>query len=285
MSKKIHLHPTHHKQAPVVDNRSVFFCPMQHIRRSLLTCYTRQPLATSIPFNISLPRYQATSIGSLRWKISSLVEPPLDGDVLEKPCTLVLLEDSCLYHTRWHDTFQANIPARYGMSYISLTLTESNGLDNMIDEMKQDLPSVHDAILVTRGPMSSWVALFYLESFPLKGLVMIDPVVFDTIPKDDTTRWNDVSLQDKSKESNHSTFYDAFIQQACSKKLKLEPNSVPMFVIQSIDNPRNTEHARQMAERQSDFDGPFGQVLLTQLFDEDPTSVMNEIDDWVESIL
>ena len=203
--------------------------------------------------------------------------------MLEKPCTLVLVEDSFLYDITWNDAFHLNIPAKHGMAFMSLTLNLSNGLDGMIDEMKQDLPAVHDAILVTRGPIASWVALFYLESFSLKGLVMIDPVPFDYL------RNNAANVGIEASPSallhNEESLNGDLLLQASAKVLQLEPNSVPMFVIQSIEGPRNNDYILQVAERHSDPDGPFGKVTTAHLIGETPDLVMHKIDEWVETIL
>ena len=223
----------------------------------------------------------------LRWKVSSIVEPPLDCQVLEKPCTLILLEDAWLYHSSWEHTFQENIPSQYGMSFMSMTFTPSrSNLEAMIEEMKNDLATIHDAILVTRGPIATWVALFYLESFSLKGLVMIDPIPFDRLahPAEQIV----LDLKQVSTHSNNKldiSYYDPIIHEACLKKLQLEPNSVPMMVIQSIHDDNLATLANQMAERHSDPNGPFGMVEMVSILQDHPHLIMEKFDAWIESIL
>jgi hypothetical protein len=216
----------------------------------------------------------------LRWKVSSAVEPPLDCQVLEKPCTLILLEDSWLYHSSWEQHFQVSIPSEHGMAYMSLTLNTSNNLEDMIEEMKQDLSPIHDAVLVTRGPIATWVALFYLESLSLKGLIMIDPIPFDSIAHPP-----EKILQDLKQISTSNNLDPMIIQQACSKKLKLEPNSVPMMVIRSTNDDNFAKLANQMAQRHSDPNGPFGLVETIQISQDQPDVIMEKIDSWIESIL
>lgn len=244
----------------------------------------------------------ATTTTGLRWKVMSISETPHDCEVLEKPCTLVLLEDPWFYQTAWHDSLQANVPSRHGMAFASLTLdgtfssstTSSTYLNGMIDEMKADLPDIHDAVLVTRGPIASRVALFYLESFPLKGLVMVDPFSFDRPHKndDEDNRFfsqqvlQNFGLTSKDMlEMEEIALCQRLIQEASEKHLKLEPNSVPMLVVQSTDNPMIAANCQQVAERHGDPDGPFGEVMLKQILGGDPELTMSEIDDWVESIL
>jgi hypothetical protein len=261
-----------------------------HIARVLSRCGVRGRRGVEL----LLPtRNYKTYRGSIRWKVTAIQEPPLDCEVLEKPCTLVLLEDPCPYQTPWHESLQSSVPTIHGMSYASLTFGSSYGLDGMIEEMKADLPAIHDAILVTRGPIASWVALFYLESFPLKGLVMVDPISFDhrknEVGDDDVEKFSREILQHfgstEKKKTEEIAAYRFLVQEAAAKRLKLEPNSVPILVVQSIDNLVFEASCQQVAERHSDPDGPFGEVMIKQVFDDDPDPAVYAIDDWVESIL
>ena len=110
---------------------------------------------------------------------SAITEPPLDTNVIEKPFTLLLMEDRFIYKDTWKSAFEKCIPRDYGMSFASLTVPEESTFDDMVEELKSDLFPIHDAVLISRGPISSWCAQFYLESRPLKGLVMVDPIPFD----------------------------------------------------------------------------------------------------------
>ena len=236
--------------------------------------------------------------------MSSIAEPPLDCPVLEKPCTVVLLEDFWLYHPRsWHETFQSSVPSRHGMSYGSLTVDDDDddddddgshhqGFDDLLQHVKDELPPIHDAVLIARGPIASWMALFYLESFSLLGLVMVDPLQLDQEHLQHETAVDELfALQsDKSDSTSHDESIDfkryrSLIKEASTKELKLEPNSVPIMVIQTVDSPLFRDNCKTVAERHSNSNGPHGQVPIHQAFGKDPEYVMEVVDHWVEPIL
>jgi hypothetical protein len=200
-------------------------------------------------------------------------EPPLDSDVPEKPFSLVLLEDPCLYQDSWVSTFSTAISHQYGMTFISITSEKSLSLAERVDSLKADVGKIPDALLVARGPQSSWVAQLYLESLFLRGLVMVDPVLFDhptqIVQENLNALWNADS--------------DRFATDAQERRLKLEPNSVPMLVMSS----RKTvlEASRMVAARHSDQSGPYGEIELIEILDEkNQLNIIKTIDDWVDTI-
>jgi hypothetical protein len=216
-----------------------------------------------------------------------MVDPPLDCEVLEKPCTVLLMEDRAIYEDSWIDSFQVAIPRTYGMSFASITFREECEFDEMLEELKSDLNTINDAVLVTRGPLSSWCAQFYLESFPLQGLAMVDPVVLDNIVGDEwaiTPRLQECGGPDvPSRELNQ---WKRIFQGAQLRKLKLEPNAVPMLVVYSLNDQACRRNAMEVAKRHSDDEGMFGDVPVKGLFQNKNTNeVISEIDSWIDSIL
>ena len=224
---------------------------------------------------------------------SAITEPPLDTNVIEKPFTLALMEDRYIYKDTWKITFESFIPRDYGMSFVSLSVPEESTSDDMVEELKSDLFPFHDAVLISRGPISSWCAQFYLESRPLKGLVMIDPILFDLQQEDQTTS-DAISVLQRNVKTTTKTPMDLgnwmkVIAGAQQRKLKLEPNSVPMFIFTSRADLRTCSY--HVAKRHSDMDGPFGEVLMKEISQDSQDEnkhthfILNELDRWIESMI
>jgi hypothetical protein len=161
------------------------------------------------------------------------------------------------------------------MAYATLTL-ERMGLNERVNEMKQDLSTFHDAVLITRGPLATWTALFFLESLPLTGLVGVDPVQFD-----DPNHDRDAFLQTFARDKLTSRL----ILEASEKRLQLEPNAVPMLILHSIGDGASRMQCDIVASRHGDPEGPFGVVKVRECPSDDPEFAMQEIDEWIESIL
>lgn len=249
------------------------------------------------------------------YHLSPIVEPPLDSSVTERPCTVVLMEDESLYANSWRNDFQTILPRDYGISFTSLCKNErpdtaaattttkspspSSSLSDSghptttrrnfsmrLDVMKEMLPPIRDAILVCRGPLSSLCAQYYLESYPLQGLIMVDPILIDDDDDDDVNSNKDRTDLDENDddaddENNNDTarrlieesMLDAGVveseeelQHFHSNKLLLEPNAVPMLVLLSIPNLSwNNVAIKNVAERHGDERGPYGRVPVVQL--------------------
>ena len=193
-------------------------------------------------------------------------------------------------------------------------------MNKRVEEMKTDLSRsrFHDAVLVARGPLASWTALLYLESLPLTGLVCVDPIPFDDAPAKEeeeeeeeeearagggatttttsTRRWlRDMSLSDPIvSQLLHEILSDD------ARKLKLEPNAVPMLILHSVrredDNNSNSKKEEEekdrrrrqcemVALRHGDPNGPFGEVKIRECSPDDPEFALQVIDEWIETIL
>ena len=188
-------------------------------------------------------------------------------------------------------------------------------MNKRVEEMKTDLSRrFHDAVLVARGPLASWTALLYLESLPLTGLVCVDPIPFDDAPAQEeeeeedragggattttmsTRRWlRDMSLSDPIvSQLLHEILSDD------ARKLKLEPNAVPMLILHSVrrgeddnnnskkkeeEEDRRRRQCEMVALRHGDPNGPFGEVKIHECSPDDPEFAMQVIDEWIETIL
>jgi hypothetical protein len=104
----------------------------------------------------------------------------------------------------WHRSFSNLFPNQWGIAYTKWSLSDPNDFyndacpddssitttkmtfDMALSTMKNDFRTLGSLlpqpILVARGPVLSWMAQFYLESLPLAGLIMIDPIPFTTQP-------------------------------------------------------------------------------------------------------
>jgi hypothetical protein len=196
------------------------------------------------------------------------------------------MEDRTIYKDSWHESFQSTIPRDYGMSFASISVPEGYSFDQMLGELKHDLPTIHDAVLVARGPLSSWCSQFYLESFPLQGLVMVDPVQTDQFQGAEMKLLFPEVVSSRNSTQEELEYWHDLIKEAQSRELKLEPNAVPMLVINSLDHETFRLAAHAVAKRHSDDEGTFGDVPVKELFQgEIADDVIREIDSWIDSIL
>lgn len=107
-------------------------------------------------------------------------------------------------------------------------------------------------VLVARGPWMSWMAQFYLESLPLSGLVMVDPLPFND---------GDACLLFEHMFKRHNGHVDALSREYILYQdylnhwdhwmLKLEPGVIPMMVLHSQADARWRRHANATAARHS----------------------------------
>ena len=183
-----------------------------------------------LPRIISLRR--ATQL-PLRTIVTSSIAPSLDA-AMERPESIVLTESS-LYHysnshhkNKWTDAFQSFYPSQ-GLHFSSIDLfrtkhisssTESSAAITSLKSLEHSLVTdllylastigigAAHTVLIARGPIQSLVAQYFLESLPLAGLVLVDPLLLpndgrvmndpsqsSTTSAEVENRWNS-SLQD-----------------------------------------------------------------------------------------
>lgn len=243
---------------------------------------------------------------------SATVETPLDSLVIEKPYTFILMEDETCslsltqsnkknnnnhqensVSKSWINAFRSKVPADYGMSFASISLNWQHDLGGNpsvfggLQALKScRLSSISDAILVTRGPVASLCAQYYLESMALQGLVMIDPILMD----DEDNGHEEISsllsrlYQQPADDEDKERFR--------SSRLLVEPNAVPMMVVMTIPDSKAWSHSSQfVAARHGDPDGPYGIVPIVDLTEMDETeansatTVLDRINEWIDQSL
>ena len=119
--------------------------------------------------------------------------------------------------------------------------------DMALSTMKSDFRTmeslIQHPILIARGPVLSWMAQFYLESLPLSGLIMIDPIPFTTerayaLYHQTHYHTNADSSSNTSIGTNGMTLskeYHDIIQDYSEHwdhwTLKIEAGSIPMLIL------------------------------------------------------
>ena len=294
---------------------------IDHLRNNRAT--TERSLSSQNGSNGIIVNRNENSTGPLI-SFSSVTETLLDSTVMEKPYTVVLMEDDispsvfyggkeCLPDknddielSSWAETFRSRIPRDYGMSFASIFLqmrsdstTERTAtiLDALEALKASSLPNMADALLVARGPLSALCAQYYLESFPLKGLIMIDPVLLEgDNSSDETALFSFVANQ---VYPNDADSLDRFR----SERLLVEPNAVPMMVVRTISEEIGLVDWRaawrlssqHVADRHGDNEGPYGIVPVVDMVESSTTDykdddmfatlLLEDINRWVDEDL
>ena len=134
--------------------------------------------------------------------VVSSVEPPLDVPI-ERPERIVLAESS-LYESSWIERAESFFPSN-GLHFVAIDIMRAlrnntnnddvasqfkcleksmaedlSHLGETTDEWQQTSTSAHD-VLIARGPIQCLIAQYYIESLPLAGVVLIDPLL---LPED-----------------------------------------------------------------------------------------------------
>jgi len=238
---------------------------------------------------------------------SSISETPLDSNVMEKPYTVILMEDdvsASFFHSNepncsWSEIFRSNIPRDYGMSFASISLqlktleNTTTSISTALEALKASrLPMVADAILVARGPCSSLIAQYYLESFSLQGLVMMDPILLQQQEKEKDEKLLSSLVSEIYKNDDES------LERFHSRRLLVEANSVPMMVVRTIsETDDNDDHYPEwksssvhVAQRHGDADGLYGEVPVLDVVDNKDekalvANLLQHIGDWIDQDL
>lgn len=252
--------------------------------------------------------------------MSPTFETPLDSTVMEKPYTLILMEDlppgekngatssiiSSNTARSWVNVFQSKVPNDCGMSFASLAYDSKNfhcsklTLAQQLQALKTSpLSSIHDAILVTRGALSSLIAQYYIESFSLQGLVMIDPILIDdeNVPTTSSEVNNNDSVAQFVAKILDQSQEDMSRHMFQSSRLLVEANSVPMMVMTTRNDVSWNDASKFVADRHSDEDGIYGIVPVVDLAGKDDSYdavgagrgeasvVLDHIHNWIDEFL
>ena len=174
---------------------------------------------------------------SKRNLFSEVSEVPFDSLQPERPISIILAEDVGLYDRSWHSSFAERLPKEYGIQSCRFRMDESlTSFDLGLQELQQDVSSFIDAVFVARGPWMSWMAQFYLESLPFKGLVMVDPIQLDGDDAYGIEQFQRLYKENDLESSQQYRMFLEYTEHWGHWSLKLEPGSVPMMVMHTITN-------------------------------------------------
>lgn len=239
----------------------------------------------------------------------SVIQEPSPATVLERPCTIILAQDDNFYHDCWHERMRHTVVENYGFSYAEWWLHshrqaplqqdseshagENDAMDDALRELSNDLSHLaHQTLFIARGPCISWVIQFYLESFPLAGLILVDPIPFDDT---DSVRALERFYEQQKAEQHHTksqihqashgngtrtlsrVFYD-YANHGEHWSLRLEPGAVPMLI---VSTQPQWESAAQRTRRRHIVEGSDIPLLSQPDFDTMVEHIVAWIDDQV----
>jgi hypothetical protein len=216
--------------------------------------------------------------------LTSVLEPPLNSSVPERPCTVILAQDEYFYKSAsWDGHFSQKLTQDYGLSYAQWQLsTAHTDFDSALQEMSRDLSSIPSQVLVARGPWVSWMAQFYLESLSLAGLVLVDP-----LPLDNTEAVRQLEALFQNLETPPPASYalfEEFVNHWDHWSLQLEPGAVPMMVVST--KPELESAALRTVQRHSnEKDGGRGRrstVPFVKLQGGDAEKILPTIAAWID---
>ena len=129
----------------------------------------------------------------------------------------------------------------------------------------------------------SLIAQYYLESLPLAGLVLVDPILsnhVDALKKLETRLGGDRTRIQRE-------FVDELLAGVQPRPLKLEPGVVPMLVLQSIRDDVFQEAAYDVAHRHGDPDGAFGEIPVHDITStkSDAMVAIDLLTEWIDDIV
>eukprot|EP00956_Cyclotella_meneghiniana_P003918 scaffold4717_cov66-Cyclotella_meneghiniana.AAC.9 len=271
------------------------------------------------PTSLIIPPLKQQCKKILRGLVTSSAPPPLEEALIERPETIVLIESS-LYKQQWKDPF-TNFCPQQGLHFASIDISPSNDDDLTIESMEHtlstDISSISEpayTILIARGPIQSLVAQYYLESLPLAGLVLVDPLILPGNGRDSDNdssfrRWNEstanlIKMLDDTEEAganakNQHVFDNLksksaikernFIQDLSKKAhrpLYLEQSSVPILVMYSGHHDCECNH-KLCAEDTAEFHGIRSTLKIerNKSGEQDLMVAMSEIHDWYEEFV
>ena len=205
------------------------------------------------------------------------IEPPLTSKVPERPCEVVLAQDPT-YETCWQQSFARVLPQERGIHYCSVVIDNKN-LQEGLDMLEQDLAALPNVVLIARGPLVSLVAQYYLESFPLAGLVLVDPVLLDHV---ELLQQVQATLQQCHKAQRE--FVKGILSGEEARPLKLESGAVPMLIFCSLADSSFHKAAKDVALRHGDPEGIFWDVPVHDISstDEAVLVAIDMITEWLD---
>lgn len=218
-----------------------------------------------------------------------ITEPPLHVEI-ERPCTVLLLEDDSLYPSSWSDLMTSTIPSDFGMSCgtIEIPTDSQETFQDRVDYLKWSLLGIPDAMLIARGPIASWTAQLYLESFSLIGLVAVDPILMDR-PRGSVEDQAILHLLDtlqSTMKKQDTELLRRVLNGEEGRRLKLEPGPCPLLFTVSMSEDIFVETTKHSSQRHESDESPFGPPSFLDI--SEASSATNENDllvalsDWVD---
>ena len=117
-------------------------------------------------------------------------------------------------------------------------------LNALTDDLQLDIGRTTGSILVTYGAFTGIIAQYYLESWALSGLVMIDPVL-------------PLATQFESRIDNGGEeaklIRSQFDDSVANRKLKLEPGSAPMLILSCCSSSGDDDFLAGTAQAVADY--------------------------------
>jgi hypothetical protein len=205
--------------------------------------------------------------------ITDSIEPPLVSKIPEKPCTFVLVEDHGLYEESWMPRLRDCFPSDHGIHFCHQSLHHPT-LKEALNEMKHDFASFPATVLMARGPTVSLLAQYYLESLPLSGLIMVDPIVEPLSSEFLDSLQSMYSL----KSIREREFLQGLQKDLEKKGLKLEAGVIPMFVISTI--PSLEDQALATVLRHRNPKNRNGEVSFLKLIESE--KLIHRFIRWIE---
>ena len=210
---------------------------------------------------------------------------------MESPGVIALMESS-FYRDTWSKSFASIFPHR-GVHFLSVDVfsdlssssTVSESFAHVHTELATDLSPHAEVTLVARGPLPCLVAQYYLESLPLSGLILVDPLI---VPRrggeiDTNDAGSDISLVPLDLQSSVQSFLQTTFQAYCfdfetmnengetmlldkmqqsgeyDRPLKLEAGVIPVKVLYTGGDDTCMSHEgefRRCAERTASYHTP-----------------------------
>mmetsp|Transcript_24796 Transcript_24796/g.54073 ORF Transcript_24796/g.54073 Transcript_24796/m.54073 type:complete len:277 (-) Transcript_24796:1077-1907(-) len=266
----------------------------------------------------ALARARGTAVQSTSATIvTTSTEPPmiLDNGYMERPGVLALLE-STMYRNSWSDAFNSFYPNKgiHAMSIdllscISSTASLAESFFNIHNELATDLSPHAEVVLVARGPLPSLIAQYYLESLPLTGLVMVDPLLIprrddgsghgngSTLQKSAESLLQDLSEANCFQEANTNSMETQLLENlrhddaSFDRPLNLEPGCVPVKVMYTADATYGQEFrhcALLTASRHTpeDGDGMWEEVAVQSISEpDDAKTTLETIYQWHDEFI
>lgn len=269
------------------------------------------------------PRYNCSRkfVKQQRYIVTLSVEAPTvssDPKYQERPGSLILSE-SALYRNPWSGHFSRAFPRR-GVHFVGVDLFSGLQPDQKLgnlpllslleENLKVDIGQLPFPLLVARGPVLSLVAQYYLESLPLSGLVLIDPLILpdhERFPnsvgqmKQSATKMLEmlqnqtsglpfrdrISLTDKNDvRAELAAINELATGTTWNRPLRLEPGTVPMMVLSTVgkgvypeDFFRKCSYETQKFHSPQDkTNGRWGDVLAKDISEENGENLDHVVD-------